>query len=72
MKSFQPFIFFSRENLDNVKYAEGSEMEGKDNPGHIQNKQKTQPINQNKQTDKTKTKQTQKCMIKNMLTQCFF
>lgn len=39
---FQLFIFFpfffSRENLEKVKYTKGSEMIGKENPGHIKNK----------------------------------
>lgn len=38
---FQPSFFFPRGNLEKVKYTEGSEMEGKENPGHIKNKQKT-------------------------------
>lgn len=38
---FSPsFFFISRENLEKVKYAEGSEMEGKENPGHIKIKHK--------------------------------
>lgn len=35
------FFLPRKKNLEKVKYAEGSEMEGKENPGHIKNKQKT-------------------------------